>query len=218
MNPFKSLEKKIKRGIEKLGNDVKKGVTDTGNKVKREAEAELRKIQSETKKATQVIEKEAKKLEGLAEKTIEAAIDELAKALSKEGLKKIHAGLVTAEKELSRLAEKRPDLVGEINNLGFELPIGPVTLTYSNFYDRVSSLIDAVEDLTRQTITFRQSTLINVVKVLGPDETDLGIDVQLAALVVSSKTLGIGFKLKSIGVNLFTEIAAAIMDDMGVPK
>ena len=65
---------------------------------------------------------------------------------------------------------------------------------------------------------FRRGPLLQLITALGPDSVDLGIDVSAALLVVQSDTLSVGFSVDELPMVVFSEIADAILEAIGVPK
>ena len=121
---------------------------------------------------------------------VKDAFEALAAAVTKEGLKAVQSVVKTTHRELEKLESNKPDLVGAINNLGGQLEIGPITLSYANFYSRTELVAGVLDTYINQPPEFRRGPIIDMVRALGPDSIDMGISVQVVALVVGSKELG----------------------------
>ena len=244
-NPVKEAEKKAKQAIDKvLKPAVKKIVDETVSekgpiwKLRRETWARITKLgdnvvskiksAGETaeekaigniKKAGEEIEKDlAGKLPKEIEKAVQSAFNELRKAVTKEGLKKVREVVRVADRDLTKLANSKPGLVDQIDNLGFSLELGPVTLDYSNFYTRISNIADVLDTYVNHPPELRRDPIIKMIVALGPDSVDLGASVQVVAVVVGSKEFGVGGKLNSFGIELFAEIGDALLEKLGVPE
>ena len=199
----KEAEDKLKKIASNVGDEVKKGVNKVGDEVK----------EGVKKTGKEMEETFTKKIPDL----FEDFIQDLSKGIAKEGLKKVKTIVASSHKELEKLEKNKPALVDEINNLGGNIEIGPLTLSYANFYTRMESIIGVLDHYINEPPTLRRRDILAMVKALGPDSVDLGASVQMAALVVSSKELGFGGSLDSIGINLFTELGDIILKELGVP-
>ena len=134
-NPFKSIERSIKRGINSLGDDVKRGVNSLGNDVKNGVRSAGNSVKGEVVKAGQAMEREieeaaatvkrhtvdeiealakkakteiedlAEEAEDRAEEAIQMVLRELQKALTAEGLRKIR-GIVHSGAQEAQLDPK----------------------------------------------------------------------------------------------------------------
>ena len=142
----------------------------------------------------------------------------LRRPVTKEGLRVVRNVVRTAHQEMSQLAESKPQLVDEIDKLGGKIELGPVTLEYDGFYSHTNDLIGVLDSYISKPPKLRRSEIITMVKVLGPSSINLGISVQVVALVVGSKELGVGGGINSISIDLFAEIGDAILEEMGVPE
>ena len=142
----------------------------------------------------------------------------VAKGVTKEGLKKTQAIVKVSHRELEKLEKSKPALVNAINNLGGKVEIGPMTLAYSGFYTRMEEVIGVLDHYINSPPSIRRRDIIAMIKALGPDSVDLGISIQVVALVVGSKELGVGGGLNDISIELFAEIADAILEAAGLPE
>ena len=146
---------------------------------------------------------------------VEKWINGVAKALTKEGLEKFRDALKAAKEGMDKL-EDRERLIDQINALSISFQLGPVTLDFANFYDRVDTIIETVDAHIDKPPSLRRTEILKLIETLGPTTIDLGISANFA-LGVGSKELGVGFSLGGIPLALFTEIADAILDACGVP-
>ena len=206
----KEVFDKIKEEVESLGEEAKEGLTSEINKLKRKATHEIN-------EAGKKIKDDLGDLPKLIEDAAKSIFEDLAAIATKEGAKKICDLLSGAISGMESLEKSRPNLVDAINAAGFEFEIGPVTCSYAGFYSRSKSLLDAIEDFSTKKPSFRRSYFIGMLRALGPDEVDLGISIQIIALVVASKELGIGGKLKSLQLELALELLDIVLKEIGVP-
>lgn len=219
IDDVKNLANKAKRDIEGAANKIKNELEDVANKAEKEitdaaneAKKELERIPGEVDKAI------TETLPAEIEKAFQDCIDSLARAVTKEGLSQIRDMVKTTDSKLTSLAASKPGLVDEINNLGFSMEIGPVTLSYSGFYDRISGVADVLDTYVNHPPALRREPILTMIAALGPDTIDLGVSIQVVALVVGSKELGIGGSMDSIGLALFTELGDIILEKLGVPE
>ena len=140
------------------------------------------------------------KLPAEIENAFQECLNLLAKAVTKQGLTKARDMVKETETQLTRLAVSKPPLVDQISNLGFSVEIGPVTLAYGNFYTRINNVADVLDTYVNHPPELRSEPILKMILALGLDSVDLGASVQLSALVVSSKELGVGGSLDSIGL------------------
>ena len=232
MNPFKSLEKKIKQGINSLGNDVKSGVNSLGDEVKGSINSvgnEVKKgIESQAKKAISEIddrgrvvlgkaEDVAKNLGSEIESATKDAFDALARSVSRQGLRKCRSAIVAIKKELDSVKKSDSDLIGYVDQLGFKLKLGPATLKYTYFYTRAQGLVTVLDEAISKPPSFRCGPIMDLITALGPDTIDLGISAELS-FIVGSNELGFGFEAPAIPVALFTELGTKVLVSIGVPE
>ena len=245
-NPFKSIERSIKRGINSLGDDVKRGVNSVGNDVKNGVRSAGNSVKSEVVKAGHAIEREieeaattvkrhtvdeiealakkakteiedlAEEAEDRAEEAIQMVLRELQKALTAEGLRKIRGIVHAAHRKLNSIRSSQPEYIGYVDAQGFKLKLGPATLVYENFYARAEALSSALDRFVNEPPTFRRGPIIDLINGLAPTSVDLGISVELS-FVVGSNELGFGGELPAIPMALVTHIADDILEEIGVP-
>ena len=102
----------------------------------------------------------------------------------------------------------------EINKVSFKAELGPITATYKGFYARA----DDISSLLSKPPAFTRTGIREFMEGVVPSSVDLGISVQLVAVVVGSKEFGIGGSVGSISGQLSVEILDAILDAAGVPE
>lgn len=205
----------IKSGIKKVGREVESAVKKVGHEVEDAVKDVGREIEDELQKVGREIE------ETVTEKIpdlIEDAVEALASAVTKEGLKAVQSVVKTTHTELNKLEKGKPELVDAINQLGGRVEIGPITLSYANFYTRTELVSGVLDQYINHPPEFRRGPIIDMVKALGPDSVDLGISVQVMALVVGSKELGVGGGLNDVSIDLFAEIGDVVLEKMGIPE
>lgn len=249
-NPFKSVENKIKKGIESLGNkvkgqveslgkDIRRQIESLGSKVKKEVEGvgkkAIKEVEgaadkvadeiegvgkaavSEIEEAAQDAKKVAEETVGDVEEWVEDKLEELAEALCSTALAQVASLLHTMHAEMEKLEKDRPELVDSINALGNTLQLGPLTLQWSGFYGRAENILGVLDKYANEPPAFRRGDIIEMIRALGPDSIDPGIDISFA-LGVGSKSLGVGGGFSDIQLDLFLELADVIMDELGVPE
>ena len=239
-NPVKEAEKKAKRAIDKIIKPAAESAKKSVNKVGDRARSNLRKagqdIESGVKSAGSQCEDAIKKVgreaedelrdvgrdieDGLTDtipELFDELIDEIAESIAKEGLKKTQSLVKVSHRELESLKKNKPDLTDAIDELGGTIEIGPMILAYANFYTRMEEIVGVLDHYINEPPSLRRRDIIALIKALGPDSVDLGISIQVVAVVVGSKELGFGGSLNDIGIELFAEIADAILEAAGVP-
>lgn len=217
-NPFKKAESKAKEAVDSV---IKKVLNPAINRAEGVGRSIDRKAKSAEDYAIRNIKKAGSDVEkGITEKIpdmFEDFVQGLAKGVAKEGLKKTQAVVKVSHRELEKLEKNKPGLVDAINDLGGALEIGPMTLAYSGFYTRMEEVIGVLDHYINEPPSIRRRDIIAMIKALGPDSVDLGISIQVVAVVVGSKELGVGGGLNDISIELFAEIADAILEAAGVP-
>ena len=214
---FQDIFDDIKNKVESAGREVESGIKKAGREIEDGANHAKNEIESTANKAKNEIESEINKIPKVIEHEFEEFVSALARAVTKEGLKKIKAIVDQSDKKIVGLGISHPNLTDEINNLGFTMEIGPVTLSYSDFYGRASNISGVLDTYINSPPALRREPIISMIQALGPTTVNLGASVQVVALVVGSKELGIGGSLDSIGLGLFVELADAILKELGVP-
>ena len=209
--------------VQKIFNEAKKDIERFATRSINEAKKGLESVADEARSGLEDAGKEikdgiTKDLPEMAKKVVEEAADALQKAVAREGLKLLRDGAKKTNQKLTSIADDKPELIDAINKLGYSLKLGPITLAYSGFYERSSDLAEALDDYVNNPPVFRRRPLIALVEALGPDSVDLGVDISAAFLVVQSDTLSIGGSLDSIPLELFTEIADAVLEALGIPE
>ena len=240
-NPVKEAEKAAKKAVNKVIEPAVKAAEGAVWKVRRAAYAKIKEVQGEAEGAVKKIGHEAEDAvrkvehetedrlrevgreieEGFTEKIpdlVEDAFEALAAAVTKEGLKAVQSVVKTTHSELGKLEKSKPALVDAINELGGKIEIGPITLAYANFYTRTELVAGVLDTYINHPPEFRRGPIIDMVRALGPDSVDLGISVQVVALVVGSKELGVGGGLNDVSIDLFAEIGDVVLEKMGVPE
>ena len=214
---FQDIFDDIKSKIESAAREVEGGIKQAGREIEEGANHAKNEIESTANKAKNEIESEINKIPQKIEDEFEDFISALARAVTKEGLKKIKAIVDQADKKIVGLGISHPGLTDEINNLGFTMEIGPVTLSYSDFYGRASNISGVLDTYINSPPALRRGPIIKMIQALGPTWVNLGASIQVVALVVGSKELGVGGSLNRIGSGLFEELADAILKELGVP-
>ena len=207
--------KKVGRDLEKEMRKIESGVKKEGSNIYNMSQDLKKQLEKESQKALHTVEDAfEKKLPALLDK----ALKDLAGALTKEGLKKIRNLARRAKKQMGQLEKKKPALVGAINGLSFYVELGPVKLGYSGFYARSKELVSVLDSYVNAPPAFRRGPLLDFMRATGPSSVDTGLSVQVVAVVVGSKELGIGGGLNDIDPELALELLDVILEEMGVPE
>ena len=231
-------ETAIKEGIREM--DVRKMIRDElsgiRDGVKREIIDEIRRevVRPSEKFLRDTVIEQAKRAGSEIEKTFEDRIPEavceklpdaledfakkMAAGVAREGLRRTKQVIGVGYDRMVWLAENKPALVDEINDLGGQIEIGPMTLSYANYYDRLAGVMGVLDHYINEPPTLRRRDILAMVRALGPDVVDFGVSVQVVALVIGSKELGFGGGFNDVGLNLFLELADAIMAAAGIPE
>ena len=233
-SPFKEAEKQAKKAVDKIIKPAVEAAQKAADaaiwkarkaawaavmKAKEQAEDGVKTVGGEVEDGVRKVGREVE--DGLKEKVpelIEDAFEELAAAVTKEGLKAVRSVVETTHTELGKLEKSKPELVGAINELGGKVEIGPITLAYANFYTRTALVAGVLDTYINHPPELRRGPIIDMVVAMGPDSVDLGISIQVVALVVGSKELGVGGGLNDVSIELFAEIGDVILEKMGVPE
>ena len=220
-----AAEDLIKKGISEM--DVKKFIESQLKEISKDLKKEIideldkhvvDKIEDVTKKGFNEVEDAVtEKLPDKIKEELEDAMQSLAKAVTKEGLKKVRGVVATADKELTKLATQKPDLVDSINELTLDIEIGPLTLSYANFYSRIDDIAEVLDKYANHPPKLSRKAINQMVLALGPTSVDFGLSIQAALFVVSSNEIGVGVAVGSVPLKLFTEISDLIMIEIGIP-
>ena len=198
----------MESGIQRTRHEVEEGVL----KVAREAEDELKSA------ADEIEETFTEELPEMLEEEMKKVIATLAEAVTKEGLRKIRTVVHSTHAKLSELSESKPNLVSEIDKLSGYIEIGPIKLNYSGFYARAGQISSVLDTYINNPPKFRRKPILDMVLALGPTSVNMGLSIQVVALVVGSKELGVGGGIGDIRLALFAEIGDLILEKMGVPE
>ena len=189
--------------VKAVGKEAEKGVKT----VERECEGNIRKVGKEIE-------------DGLTEKLPDLAKDamqDLAQAVSGEGLRQFRDLVKGAHREMDKVAERRPELVDAIDGVAVTFEPGPMTLTYSGFYSRANDIASSLDHYVNNPPKFTRTSFLDIIRAIAPTSIDLGISVNFA-LVVGSKELGIGGSLGDISTELFLELGDVLLEKLGVPE
>jgi len=185
MSIFSGIEKDIKKGISKLGDSVKHEVQILGKEAKHEVEKLAVEAQHELSKAADNAEMEVTHLAKQAAQDVEHAAKE-AKAGLEEGF---HAAMAEALKAVSRGALHKALTVAKTltpDQMG--LSLGPVSMAVED----VDQRIDVLEKWTHNPPTDTHH-IKELIREIAPTSVSVQIDVQVAALIVTTDDLSIGF-------------------------
>ena len=198
MNPFTKIEREIKRGLNNLSDEVRGGIERVGQQTKGELESAVILLKHEVEELS---DKAIDELEDKVKEALEAIFAEI----TKEGFRKAVSVLRKAE-QLGETA---------LEDAAFELNLSLVSLSWSNIGGRVGSIREKIEGFVNSPPKLSRSYILDIVKVLAPDQISLSIDVKLAALVVTSDDLAAGFKF-SVSLPAFLDASDEFLDAVGL--
>ena len=214
IDDIKNLEKKAKKGLEDVANKAKNEVQSTANKAVGAVESAADKAKGEVEEQANIVKREMEALPEKIEDELQDAFAAFAKSITAEGLRKVRSSLDSAHKKMTELREAKPDLVDAIDEVSFYVEFGPVKATYASFYSRsegLSHVLSKPPDLKR-------SSIVEFFRATVPTSIDFGLSVQVVALVVGSKELGIGGGMGDIPGALAVELLDVILEAAGVPE
>ena len=178
----------------------------------------VREVQDTASHSIEKIDTLTKNLPNQIKEEVIDSFEELKRGGGKVIVQLAKQGVITAKKELESLRKSKPNLIKYIDNMAYTVKLGPVSLTYGNFYQRTDNIIIELDKILNNKAGLTRTTVRNFMEATGPDSTDLGIEINFAALVVSSESLGGGFALPAIELELVIELTDAILKLAGVPK
>ena len=183
-NPFKSIEKKIKRSIESLGNDVKRAIKSTGDEVRGSVEwagnNAKKSINDLAHKAEADIKKVADDLEDDLEEAAETALKEAkdaATAAARAALAEISAGA------LNKVVDAMQILMPSATSLS----LGPFVLAIDDWTDRVDTLQKWASKPPSTKNDIRA-----IIEEIAPSSVSINLSFSLAFLVVQTDSLEFG--------------------------
>ena len=201
---IREVEKDAKRSIEAERKQAWNSLKSMGNKVTRDIQ--------------QAGDAQIRSIERKAGDAVSEALAELERAITKQGLRMVRDGIRTADREIEALRKAKPDLAAALDIPGGSVKLGPMTLQYSGFFTRTAKLADSLDHYVNDPPQFRRGPLLSLIEALGPDSVDLGIDISAALVVVQSETLSAGFSADDLPMEVFVEVADAILEACGVPE
>ena len=183
-NPFKSIEKKIKRSIESLGNDVKGAIKSTGDEVRGSVEwagnNAKKSINDVAHKAEADLKKVADDLEDDLEEAAETALEEAkdaATAAARAALAEISAGALN----------KVVDAMQMLMPSSTSLSLGPFVLAIDDWTDRVDTLQKWANKPPSTKNDIRA-----IIEEIAPSSVSINLSFSLAFLVVQTDSLEFG--------------------------
>ena len=206
--------------IENEGNSVVNKVKNEGsgiiNTIEKEGSGVINTIEKEGQKALNVVEEEIEKIPDTIEVALELAIDELSKAITKEGLKKAQTIVRTVKNRMDKFAEGEYD--EELNKITFGLDLGPFNLSYDSFYDRSSDLVTTLDSFISKPPAFRRSDIKRLITALAPSSVGVSGSINVAFLVVNTDELGVGVSVSGFTGKLVALIVDDILKALNVPE
>ena len=230
-NPFKSIEKKIKRSIESLGNSVKDSIKRLG----RDVEGNVRKVgstvESGVKNVGHQAEDAVKHVAHDAESHIKLKADELKRDIdeftdkaieeledeAQEVLNKIFKAItdeaLDTALEVAIKAEKITETA--LADASFGIDISVVGFGWNDIGGRMGDIRHKIEELQKKKPKISREYVIECINTLAPDTISFSIDVNLAALVLTSEAVGVGFSF-SLNTQSFLEASDELLDAIGL--
>ena len=185
-NPFKSMEKKIKKGIESLGNEVMGKIRRLGTQVEDGVKDVGRKAESEIKStahdAEDALSKAAKDAKDEVEDFAELAIEE-AKEAATEAAQAMLAEL--SKGALTRVVDAAQILMPS----GVSLSLGPFVLAIDDITNRINTLQKWANKPPSTKNDIRA-----IIEELTPTSVSINLSFSLAFLVVQTDSLEFGIE------------------------
>ena len=206
-----------KHGIEAAANDGRHGIEAAANSAKHGIEDTATAAKHDITDAAQKVQDTAEKLPGMAAAAVQTAVEELVEAFSAAGLRRFRSTVKAAKRKLDALHSSKPELIGEIDQVGVYLQLGPLTLTWEEFYSRAEHVIGSLDEFVSSPPGFHRRPVLDLIRGIGPTSIDAGISVQFA-LVVGSDELGVGGGLNGLRLALFLEVGDVVLEELGVPE
>ena len=160
------------------------------------------------------LEKSGKAIKEDIESATDTAIKKLTSSAMKHGLEEADKVVKALHGELATLEDKFPHMVDALNNIGNSIELGPIELNYASFYARAEELSDALDKALQMVnagdFRLTQTFFNDLVKGLGPDSLTINAEIEFFSRF--------GLDLQNISMDLFTELADFVLDELGVPK
>jgi len=225
MNPADIAKREVEKAVNSAMHEVEKKINDAASEVRDEInhakEGGLYAVNTAANNGVGALEKAGKKaiedVSDAIDDLISAALDELARALTKQGLKSFRAAAVSVRDKLRELERRRPDLHDAVDGITIWLQLGPIKMEFARFLSRADSLITTADIWIDHPPSLHRREIRTVVDTLGPDTIDLGISVNFA-LLIGSKELGVGCGLDKIQGELIQELLDLLLEACGVPE
>ena len=194
-NPFKGLEKSIKKGLNKLGDEIKSGIRKLGSEVEGKVKYAGRKAEESVKKVEHEVEDNLKSfandLEDKLEKTatdtlesIEDAAEDAFEAVKDEAMAAAQAALKAASSEA---LNKVVDAAQVLMPSEVDLSLGPFGLAIGD----VSQRIDVLQKWAKNPPSSK-SDIRDIILEVMPTSVSIELSFSLAFLVVQSDSLEFG--------------------------
>ena len=194
-NPFKEMEKKIKRGIDSLGNDIKRGINNLGNDVKNGVNKVGNDVRNGVQQAGNEVERELKGVAHRAESELKSTFNELEDELEETAEKIFEAAkdealslAQAAMKEISRGAiNKVVDAAQVVLPTSVDLSLGPIGLNIGDMTGRIDTLQKWASNPPSSRNDIRQ-----IITEVAPTSVSINLNFSLAFLFVQSDSLEFG--------------------------
>ena len=190
-NPFKSIEKKIKKGLESLGNSIRGNLNKFGHEIEGNLKKTGSSVEGGFKKLGHEIEDGLKKVGHECEGNLKKAAFEIEDTFKEKLPDLFHEALTKIVEEIEKGAlHKAVDIIQVAAPSSMELKLGPMSMTVEDIKDK----IDTLQEWSDNPPT-GHGDIKEMVETLAPSSCSLEISVSLAALFVQSDSLEFGVTL-----------------------
>ena len=194
-NPFKGLEKDIKKGLNKLGDSIKSGIKSVGREVESNVKSVGNKakgaIESAADKAEDTIKDIAQDAEESVEKAAKTSIEEI-EDFAEDALEEAQAAATKAAQaalaEISAGAlNKVVDAMQVLMPSSSSLSLGPFVLSIDDWTDRIDTLQKWASKPPSTKNDIRK-----IIEEIAPSSVSINLSFSLAFLVVQTDSLEFG--------------------------
>ena len=194
-NPFKGLEREIKKGLNKLGDSIKSGIKKVGREVESSVKSAGNKaegtIRSVADKAEHTVKDIAHEAEETLEKASKDALDEIEDAVE-DALEAAQDAATTAARaalaEISAGAlNKVVDAMQILMPSATSLSLGPFVLAIEDWTDRVDTLQKWASKAPSTKDDIRA-----IIEEIAPSSVSINLSFSLAFLIVQTDSLEFG--------------------------
>ena len=222
-NLGKGAEKKIKDGLDQIGNEAKnkakwidKKGKNTVATIENTGKATIGKVENAGKEIEKTFEKRIPELVTKEiPKALEKIVVDLSKELGKPGLKAAAKLARQTHQALVKFDKKRPGFTTALDSQVFTLQIKAVVtigIRVSGMYTRGSEIAGVLDRYANEGLKPRRRDICGLVRVILPSSVSAGVEAELS----------LGFVAGASGTIMLTgelivELLDLILDEAGVP-